>query len=67
MSPQSLFNFVIRHNAAFQLGLLCFLIKKHQQKEKKIFGNYNLCPFDMFTMDHTKSSVSKQKEESISI
>ena len=58
------------HNAAFHQGQHCLLRQKRILRESNTiyfkFGNYNLCPLDIYTMDHLKCVVSNQKEESIS-
>ena len=57
MSPQYLFNIVIRHNAAFQLGLHWFNTNTINRKKKYL---------EIITFAPSMR-LSKQKEESISI
>ena len=39
--------------------------KNDVQRNTIFFGNYNLWPLDIYTVDHPKFIVSNQKEESI--
>ena len=59
MSTQLIFNIVIGHNAAFKLGLHCFLIQKPSAERIKFYleiitfvnylllKSYNNCPIDL--------------------
>ena len=55
------------HNAAFHQGLHCFRRQKGSaDKEMHIILKIITCDPLIYTMDYPKSSVSDQKEESIS-